>query len=261
MVAAVVGCGPGKEMPEDITLPPAASGTLADPLGPVPPSSDPAAAAVVRRAVNAITDNAPDRLAKARVSRCVVRGSMLITNFTDTNRRLEAIWPNRAQVKFLFGKQATLRYNGRVGWIISDGQKDDTKNPVEMARILHADVTAQHWLPLGLPFADPQTVVFEPKPSADPAGTTVKVALPEMAVYSVLFDEKTGLPVRIEYHPIEGGVRPHKQGSFSDHKPAGGLLLPTKMEFKQNGQVTERWTVESWEFPETLDDSLFEEPK
>ena len=74
-------------------------------------------------------------------------------------------------------------------------------------------------------------------------------------------DEKSGLPVRVEYNPIELRDRVSKVATFADHKPHGDLLLPTSLELTQNGRPAEKWTLEKWEFPEKIDAAVFEAPK
>ena len=48
---------------------------------------------------------------------------------------------------------------------------------------------------------------------------------------------------------------------MSDDKTSGGFVLPTKLEFMQDGKEIEQWTIETWEFPDKIDDKAFEEPK
>ena len=91
---------------------------------------------------------------------------------------------------------------------------------------------------LGLTLAEPRAVAFEP--AKTPAGTTVRLALPDLPVLQVTFEEKTGLPVRVEHHPVENHQRLHKVFVMSEHKPAGGLLLPSKLEFTQNDTLADR---------------------
>ena len=65
----------------------------------------------------------------------------------------------------------------------------------------------------------------------------------------------------IEYTHPELGSPVTKVLSLGDHKPSGGVMLPTLVEFVRNGDLVERWTVTKWEFVEKLDDAVFDPPK
>jgi hypothetical protein len=46
-----------------------------------------------------------------------------------------------------------------------------------------------------------------------------------------------------------------------DYRGADGLTLPGRVTYWHNGQQVEEWAVEGWEFPERVDDSVFDAPK
>ncbi len=262
--AVVLGCGPAKELPDEVPEQKDHTGPSADPLGPAPSQSEPQARAILDRAVKAITENVPGGLEKAKTARVVYQGSIQrpeSTDMTKAARTIETLWPDRAVV--------TDDYNGvfltttfflrmNLGWL-KNGPNMVPENPAEVGRILHSDLMAQHWLLLGLPLADPKGVAFAATKTPD--GMTVKLTMPNTPVYRITFAEATGLPVRVEYHPVERQQRVHKIFSVSGHKPAGGLMLPTTLEYKQNNTLGERWALSSWEFPEKIDPARFDPPK
>jgi hypothetical protein len=132
-----------------------------------------------------------------------------------------------------------------------------------MGRIIAAGVFAQHGVPLGLPLSDPRGVAFELRESR-PAGsavTSIKLAVPDMPVLLLTCDNASGLPVGLEYHPLEMGQRPRTVVTFADHKPHADLLLPTRVEVNQNGMPVQKWTLEKAEFPEKIDDTRFDAPR
>jgi hypothetical protein len=143
------------------------------------------------------------------------------------------------------------------GWA-TNGAALIERNPTETGRAFFTDMIAQHWLPLGLVFADPSVVAFDLQKS--PEGSIVKVAFPEAPVLRIHFNAATGLPVQIEYQAIEWGDRAQKVVELSDYRPFGGLMLPGTIKLYQNQRLGERWATQQWEFPDTLDDSLFTKP-
>ncbi|MBA4064642.1 MAG: hypothetical protein C0501_13200 [Isosphaera sp.] len=263
-VAAVLGCGPGKEMPDDLPAPAAPTGPPPDPFGPAPAESDPEARAVLVRAAKAVGVNVPGGLARAKVSRVTRTGKFQYKRpeMIDAGSRVEAVWPDRGHaVLDLDSVKATFRFRGRQGWH-TQGLVTQDANPADLARIIRTDFHAQHWIPLGLTLADDKTVAFGRAATA--GGTAVKVAVPDppgLPVFLVTFDDKAEVPVRVEYHPVEQGGRVHKVLAMSGHQPFGGYFLPADTKLTQNGRLSEHWTTKGWEFPERLDEALFEAPK
>lgn len=263
-VAVVFGCGPGKEMPEDLPQPKVGSTPAAEPVPDSPATSDPAAKAVLDRAVKVITENVPGGLAKARVSRVTYQGAIQRPDskeMVETVRKIDSVWPDRALVsnEFKGGLFPTMTFRLRRphGWGTNGATLID-RNPTETGRAFFNDLVAQHWLPMGLVFADPKVVAYDPKKTA--AGTLVKVAFPEAPLLLVTFNDASGLPVQVEYQAVEWGDRAQKLLELSDHKPFGGFMLPGTVKLTQNQRLGERWATQSWEFPETLDESLFARP-
>jgi hypothetical protein len=273
LTAAVIGCGEGKKLPDEVVKPQTTRSVPPDPLGKAPAASEPEAKAVLDRAVKAITQGDPSRLAKARVARSEFRGTMLIKTRAEAALSLEeaglsweVVWPDRAVVVYSF-KEAlappkTFRLRGPEGWMFN-GTEKQPESPTDMGQVVAAGVCGQHGVSLGLPLADARGVAFEMRKSqpGSRAVTSVKLAIPDMPILLIAFDDSSGLPVGLEYHPLEIGNRPRKVVTFADHKPHGDLLLPTRLEVNQNGMLVEKWTLEKWEFPEKIDDAKFDAPK
>jgi hypothetical protein len=268
--AVVIGCGPGKELPDDVPKTKEQGPKPAEAEGTVPAASEPAAKAAVERAVKAICENAPDRFAKAKVSRGINGGGVQLPagdRLTDATRRIEAVWPDRARVTYEFkaGVAPTKIFGLRRphAWAMVGQERWNPPSPGEAATTLYADVTAEYWLLLGLPLTDPRAVAFDAQKGtvANRAATTVKFALPDLPVYNLSFDDQTGHLIRVEYKNFEVGQVIRKSLLLAGHKPAAGLVLPTTLESTQNGLLVERWTIEAWEFLDKLEDSLFDPPR
>ncbi len=267
LFAALIGCGPAKELPDEIPKAEPGESPGETPEN-VPTQSDPAAKTSLDRAVKAITGDMPDRLKKAKVSVSTYRGSIMLPNTpapTPATLRWEIAWPDR--LRATYDLQATIRQTfflrRGLGWradgpTTGDGKAGDG-NPADIGRILTTELAAQAGVILGLTLTEPQLVAFEPRKTA--TATTVKVKVRALPVLDVTFEEPSGLPVRVEYHPRELGQIVNKMLVMSEHKPTEGLMLPTKIEFTQNGRVGEQWTLEKWEFPEKIDDARFDPPR
>jgi hypothetical protein len=266
LAAVLVGCGQEKEIPPTVVQPNAARAIAPDPFGPPPAESDPKAKGVLGRAAQAIAQGDAARLAKVKTSVVEHKGSVYLpVNATATpgTLGLRAAWPDRALVRFDFNgvvDTITFRFTRPEGWVVPN-PAGNTATPAEMGRFIHADLVARYALPLGLLLADARTVAFDLQ-TAD-SGTTVKIAVPDLPdpVFRVTFDEKTGLPTKVEYHPVEFRDRVSKVATFADHKAHGELLLPSSTTLTHNGKPAEKWTLEKWEFPEKIDPAVFEVPK
>lgn len=270
LAAVVIGCGPGKELPDTVPEPTGTKTGTAEPAAKVPATSEPAAKAVTDKAVAAITKNNPGQLAKAKVSRSVSRGQIHIQLDRPADaaiRRIAAVWPDRARVTLEFPSgimpTTTLLYRDPGGWMLQGNTTPEGVDPAAVAPRLRTDLPGQHWMLLGLPLADPKAVVYDAQKAAGgiKAATTVKIALPERRVYQLTIDDQSGLITRVDYTMSESGQRVRKGLALADHKEAEGFMLPFTIEYSQNGQPAEKWTIESWEFPEKIDDATFDPPK
>ena len=273
IAAIVIGCGSGKELPDDVPLTKESGIIPPDPGGKVPEASDPVAKDIADRAIKAITQNKPDLLAMARICKVTAHGSFQFPNnptMTDAVRSVQTVWPDRARVTYDFkgiSQRQTLGLRSSFGWLVMGPgpYAGRPSNPTGIAQAMRTDLMAQHWFLIGLGLKEVGCVFFDPQQAKTAKGstTTIKISLPDLPVYQVAFDDQSGLPVHIEYWPRETNqrLRLRKVVSLSDHIPTSGLMLPTGMEMTQNELLAERWSVDLWEFPEKMDDAAFDPPK
>lgn len=274
MVAAiVVGCGPGKELPDEITVHKDAFVVPPDPGGKVPEGSDPEAKDVVLRAIKAITEGKMESQAKARICKVTAHGKFKDPNraeLTDAVRTVTTVWPDRARTTYEFKEgllaKRTVGLRGTFGWMYPELPLYFP--PSEIAKVIAIDVTAQQWIPLSMDLTDHKAVYFgvQKKKSDKESTTSFKFGWAERTdrpVYVITCDDKSGLPVTIDYSPlmIDQRTRIRYVFSLADHKSFSGLTLPTSMSLKANDTLVESWTVDSWEFLESFDDAQFEKPK
>ncbi len=268
-VVLVVGCEPVKELPTDVpkvdrapTLPQV-----------TPNKSEPAAKAIVDRAVLALTGGKPELLAKGKVSRANLKGVRFTrdtaTQWTEVNRTVAAVWPDRVYAAEDFQAQ-----NNKVvieGWlrrpemiVFNNGVPHPHANPTEREQNFASDEVGQHWMALLIPATDPKAVLFDSQSVESDRRMLrlVKLALGAYPTYHLTFDGKTDALLRVEYAVTEFGSPRLTTMIYSDHKPGPeGLVLPYKFECLHNGVAVERLTVEKWELPAAIKDEEFSPPK
>ncbi|MCI0701267.1 MAG: hypothetical protein L0241_09335 [Planctomycetia bacterium] len=277
-VAVVIGCGPAKELPDEV---PKHDGPAVE--APLPDKSDPAAEEVVKRAVKAFTGGKPELLVKGKVSRNTVKGVTLQIateqqpkEFVESERHLTAVWPDRVH----FSYDLTGNAN-RASWLFRPSLHVRRNNlpipmPSEYEKIITSDVLGQHWLPLIFPLTDEKAkpVVFDLKSvvverqvdnkRVDVQANVLAVGfhgMEDMPQYQLTFDAKTDSLIGVDYKHDEVAQVIRHRLVLTDHKMIDGLLLPNKMEYVRNGEEVERWVVEKWEFPATIDNKEFIPPK
>ena len=268
-LTVVAGCGPEKEIPTEVTLTP----DRLEPEGPPPPKeSEENARAYIARCLAVATEGHPERLQKAKANESRSSGVMRMAGgeLTPATRTIQAAWRDRLRVTYDTSigdiKQVTIGLRGREVWAFNTGrdgpQEFEPPNPRDYADILAVDVIGQHWLPMLVPLGEPQTVVFDLQKTSfeSQEAVTVKVFVPNCPVFTLWFNEQTNLLGQITYIHNEAGSKIHKRLTVNSHKPYGGIFLPTQISFHRNGDIVERWDVNSWEFLETIDDSLFNRP-
>jgi hypothetical protein len=262
--ALAAGCGPGKELPEDI--PNRTEPQDTEPQ--VPKESEPAAKEYVAKVVRALTGGKPELVARAKVSRAAFKGRVQLPSDTGpvmlaATRKFAAVWPDRASVA------VELTFEKRTGQVFTwlhrpklAVRQDGTDFPVpqEAERVTACDVTAQYWLALGVPLADPSAVVYGFKAPPD-APTSVRLVLPALPPLVAYFDSTNDRLLRVEYTTTEQGRARRKEWALTATRPdARGAHLPHKFEFRQDGVLVEEWTVETWEFPDSIPNAEFAPP-
>lgn len=267
------GCGgSGKELPNIVatdTEKPAPAAVA------VPTKSEPAAIAVVERAVKAATDGNPSRIERAKVNRLKMSGTIITSVRAEKAvRRVEAVWPDRLAQTDDFNSDSDLtttlvRLRRPTLWIgnLKDGKA--SPSPIAVTKELEAAVAAEmvgrHWMALLVPLSDARAVVFAARKDTlnGKAVDVIRAAAPGRPVFNLWFDEKSGLLVQVSFAQVEPGNRVETQKVFTllNHRAVEGLMLPGRIEYRQSLPVPlEEWDVQSWEFPERLDDTTFTEP-
>lgn len=275
LAAVIVGCEPAKELPDDIPK-------ITEPTEPeivVPAASEPAAKAYIEKAVKAYTGNKPELIAKGKTSRVVLKGKMLLPVETqkvesEASRAIVAAWPDRLQVVNEFelptGKISVGTWVHRPHMTVLRGSTEvPVPNRAEAERNLIADAMGQLWMTFLIPPTDPKAIVFDFRAQTLPSQTgkmvsvqSLKLSLPDSPIFNLTFDTDTDALVYVEYTHTELGVRHTKQWNMTAHKVGPhGLLLPTKMECKQDNMKVEDWEVEKWEFPDKVNDDEFNPPR
>lgn len=276
-LAIVIGCGPERRIPSKDS----GSADTGKSSGPsLPTASHPEAQKVVDRAIHAATEGDPKRLDKAWVNKSVVKGVVewpgpvpgsLVT--IKANRTIQAVWPDRIRVTMERPseepRQVVLGRRPLGFWAYNvDAAGKATPVTLPDAReeesILRVDAVGQHWLLLLVPLTDPKAVVFDARKvpvAADVTADLIKLSIPDYPVFDLWFNEKTGLLGRLEYTHNERGNSIRKSLVVTNHKPHGGIVVPTTIVFQRNDRTVEQWTLESWEFPEKLGEPTFDPPK
>jgi hypothetical protein len=270
VAAVIVGCGPAKELPDEIPKGPEHT----EKPGAVPTTSEPAAKAYLDKAVKAYTGGKPELVAKGAVNRLKLAGTLRDPGGNQAaavpaTRTIAAAWPDRfadTDERQTQGRTVVVSaYHHRPRLtVFENGIEGQPSNPVELELNLAADECGQHWMALLLPLTDPKAIVFDLHQQTLPQQTvqTLKLSLGKFPVYQLQFDAKTDALVRVEYTITEQGVIRRRHWSMTEHKLGPeGLLLPGKMECRWDNVVVEEWKVEKWEFPATIDDKDFAPPK
>lgn len=272
--AAAFGCGPAKELPDEI---PSKSPEPTQEPAKTPKSSEPAARAYAEKAVRAFTGNRPELVEKGKATRLVLKGKMLMPAegqkvLAEATRTIAAAWPDR--LHDLDAIQAgSLKLTPEVWfhrprmWISAQTLDNVSNSPKE--RSFAADATAQHWMMLLLPLTDPKAVVYGLKahsvagPTGQPqAVQTLKLALGDLPRYDLTFDAVTHALIRVEYELPEVSLPVRRSWALLEHKVGpDGLNLPNKMQFRWNGDLKEDWDEAKWEFPASIPDVEFSPPQ
>lgn len=267
LVAFVLGCGPGKQLPDPSLRgqsgPPAPFAPL------IPPKSDDKAKAIVDAALKATSTGDVSRLEKIKAFRSSAKGYMQRpvggqTLNLETTREFETVWPNACRVRIESQSMLPLTVGMRRPMIwMREGDKavpfpDQRAAETNVA----VDTVGHNWILFLVPLLDPRTVVFDPTSATigDKKIHVVRAAVPGYPVFTLTFSD-AHLLVQVEYAQVENGGVVNHVLAFDGHKPFGGVMLPTKVEGTHNGVVVERWTMTKWEAVEKIDDATFDPPK
>lgn len=282
MVAAIlIGCGPGKELPDET---PRSSLNGSGPMEskePIPTSSDPLAREIVDRAINAQTQNDPRRLEQGKISKLTADGTIMLPIgaaqeeiAVPSQRTFLARWPDEIKVTQAFKAHIpgtmTMILNRSFTWAGLGNKADSNPNPAKSEEVMRTDGLGMHWITLLFPLTDRHAIVFEPRKGTgvgSPPADVVKLALPGRPVYRLHFSPRTSYLIQTDYvHEDAGGVS-FKEWLMDDYKLFSGVMLPTKLTMNRTPARTktrrtvEEWKVDQWEFPARLEEGSFDPPK
>lgn len=265
---ALAGCGPAKELPNVDDLPTAPG--AGEKAVAVPTQSEAAAKEYAETARKAFGGGNADLVAKSALSRATFKGMMVDPESaaqTPAKRTIAAGWPDRfyaGNELDVGGQPLHIRVwaRGDALSVFQGDRESERVNSAEQLKIVRADAVGQHWMALLLPLADPKAVVYDlksadvvlPHTSQSRPMKLLKLALPDRPAYQLTFDAKTDLLVRVEYTTAELGGQMRKQWTVVEHKSGpDGRMLPAKTECRHKGTMVEKWDVEKWEFPASID--------
>jgi len=267
VLSLLAGCGgPEKELPKDITTPtdrgPEETGVA------VPAASQPEAVKFVQTCIAAATESHPERLEKLKGNQVVEKGQQLHgMSQVAVTRLISAVWPDR----FLFADETntdglvkiSIGLNKNSLSFRKNGQSFDPGLPKGYEQVLLVDSVGQYWMQTLVPLADSKTILFGVRKQTVAGQTwdTVQAAVPGCPVITLWFNEKTHLLGVITYLHTEGISKLNKRLAVGEHKAFAGVLLPTRSEFERNGIVVETWAISSWDFPEKIEDAVFDQSK
>jgi hypothetical protein len=282
MVAAIlIGCGPGKELPDEI---PRSTSNGSGPMEnkePIPTSSDPLAREIVDRAIKAHTQNDPSRLAQGKISKMTADGSILLPNartqqeeMVPTHMTFLARWPDEIKITLAYPQsgeaETTLILDHTSTWLLKGKKEEIIPNRKKAQDNMRADGLGMQWITLLFPLMDRHAIVFEPRKGTGvgtPPADVVKLALPDCPVYRLHFSPKTGYLIQTDYANDDFTGNALMEWVMEEHKPFQGVMLPTKMMMVRTPARTnarramQEWKVDQWEFPARLDEGSFDPPK
>ena len=222
------------------------------------------AAAIVDKAIR-VTANSELRLNRlatvVRTERC--------TFFQPTGempmQRTVYLAPDRIKydVKFTGAGQAgtmILARNGARGWKSTGGAAEDL-NFIDNES-LEGDATV--WSFITLRPLKQKGATLKALPAIKLNGKSVlgvAVSRPDRPDASVYFDADSGLPVKLVVKVRKGAVDTPREIEVAGYRDFDGIQLPTRVTVSRSGRKIEDWTVQNYQFPDRLDDKLFQKPK
>lgn len=274
VVGLPVGCAEEKQLP--------GRGAVVAPDTPgadsaIPTESDPKAKDVVDRCLKAATGGDPAKLAKTRISRMVCSGHMILAGQNnvpvETTFKTEAVWPDRVRADREFKSDAhpsiAVGFRRPTVWMFLHENRSVWKevpqaSPAEAERLAAIESVGNYWMVLLVPLTDPKTVVFgaESVTTGPQPAEKVKAFVPGCPVFTLWFDPATNFLRRIEYTKTSDRGQTLEDVMILDgHKPFDGINMPTSIEHQLNAMTVEKWTVDSVEYPPSIDEARFDPPK
>jgi hypothetical protein len=272
-MAGLAGCAEEKALPDKAVAQenkPAENSIV----GAKPAKEDPAARAIVQKAIEAHTLGKPARLdaIKAQHFNMTGRGMMPVVGAreVDGSRETWAIWPERSAFRFIYKLDPDR--DAVITGILNPGggsmrTPEGNTFPIAGADLRGAlwDMFAFDWLVTPKALTHPEAIYHQPGRESENGKSyqTVKAYLPNQPEWTLRFSEETHLLERVDYIGFESRVV-RKALSFSDHKENSGLRVPTRV--KVFGEKILYWdlnalpTYEVFESADKIDPKKFETP-
>ena len=232
--------------------------------GKAPDKSDPAAAALVKAAVDAHTGGKPDRLQSLRTTTFTRTGPATFGGPFPVEQKwvCHAAWPDRFRVRAEVppGQVITLAWTEAKGWSHTAAGGKKVMTPQEV-KDFEEDVTGD-WLTLVFPLAEP-AAVFTPAGERAVNGKPavgVRVWHPALSDAVAYFDKETKLLALVTFSGREGGRKVTKEVAVFGSRSYDGVTLPEKTVVRSSGNLYAEWTLASLQPVASLESKLFEEP-
>lgn len=154
----------------------------------------------------------------------------------------------------------TIVVNGDQGWNASAGMV------AELGKTRVAEVREEMLyvvqLSTLLPLRD-KSFELAPLPESKVLGLpalAVKVVSKGHSDAVLYFDKESRLLIKLERKAQEGGLGSNKEYYYRDHRDFDGLKMATKYIELMNGKKSIEMTIESYKFPEKIDEKVFGKP-
>jgi hypothetical protein len=150
--------------------------------------------------------------------------------------------------------------NGIAGWKQLSGVVENM-SPAECDA---AKDEADAWALITILALRQKGVTLKPLPAVTENGKPavgVNVTRPNRPDAQIYFAADTGLPVRLTVKAREGGLEFVREYRLADYREFDGIKLPTRITVVRNGRKIEDWTVQSYRYPDRLEDKVFQKPK
>lgn len=154
----------------------------------------------------------------------------------------------------------TIVVNGDQGWNSSGGMVS-TLGKSRIAEVREEMLYVVQLSTL-LPLRD-KTFELAPLPESKVLGLpalAVKVTSKGHSDAVLYFDKESRLLIKLERKAQEGGLGFHKEYYYREHRDFDGLKMPTRYIEIMNGKKLIELTIESYKFPQKIDEKVFGKP-
>lgn len=236
-----------------------------------PAESDPAAVAIIDKALRAHTDGHLENLRKLKAIRFSLSGMMV----NAAGARLPStangvyVWPDKTRCSIentgAERVQLTVARDGDELWMqnksVQNLNAGRDEVPAPLRREAFSDLSA-HWFWLLGMMAEPGAIVAKRADlgPGDKPLSAVQIwrdGFPDAILY---FDPTTAKLARVIYDSDVTGQRVQKRFDLSEEFASGGIKFPGKLLLSANDRVLGDWQLTSVEFPDSIDPKEFREP-